>query len=139
MTLSSIRQTFLVHFSRKQLNICAHHFYSNTSNHLSFGILVVHISAFHNNIKNRLKDVLKKSKKGPKFRVFSDLSKIAIIQPFISIFLAHPLSDLLCYHESQKYEPQGSRSSDDLKYWFKNGEHIYQAVFLEKCILSSFF
>ena len=34
--------------------------FDNTSNNLSSGILVVHISAFHNNIKNRLKDVLKK-------------------------------------------------------------------------------
>jgi len=51
-----------VHFSKKQLDICAHHFKTITSNHLSSGILVVHISAVHNNIKDRIKGVPKKLK-----------------------------------------------------------------------------
>ena len=56
--------------------------------------------------------------------------------PF-SIFSGHPLSDLLCYYEPQRYEPQGSQSSDYLKQWFKNGEHIHRAVFRKKSLKMS--
>ena len=36
-------------------------------------------------------------------------------QGLFSIFLGHILSDLLCYYELQRHEPQGSQSSDDFK------------------------
>ena len=100
---------------------------------------MVHNSAFLNNIKNRIKGVPKKSKKGNIFRGFSGLSKITTIYGPFSIFFGTPyirIFMLLCIIDIWATRIPELRCFKVLvlKWWAHKA-----SCFLEKCTQNTLF